>query len=220
MEWNDADAVMKMMKSNVGSREARRIEEESGALRQKFLEGAKKNGIDVNEAMDTYDKLLTYSFNKGHGAGYSLISVEEMFYKVYYPTEFWFAKMMFALNDSELEKFASFAVKNNSVVFLPHVNYSKELTSLRKVDGENCIQKGLADLKGIGKKAASYIYEERKKNGIFRSYDDFYDRCKSRVVTSRVIAILKEQGALEFNKKTYLKRVVKYDSTLMSKTFR
>ena len=78
-------------------------------------------------------------------------------------------------------------------------------------------QKGLADLKGVGEKAAQYIYEERRKNGIFTSYDDFYDRCKSRVVTSRVINILQEQGALEFNKKRYIKKVTTYNSSLMSR---
>ena len=220
MDWNDADAVMKMMKSNVGSREARRIEEESGILRQKFLEGAKKNGINVDEAMDTYDKLLTYSFNKGHAAGYSLISVEEMFYKVYYPTEFWFAKMKFAKDLAELDKFSCFAAQSGAVVFLPHVNYSKELSSLRKVEGERCIQRGLADIKGVGEKAAKYILDERKKNGVYRSYDEFYDRCKSRVVTARVIDILSQEGALEFNKSTFIRRVKKYNSALYSRTFK
>ena len=58
--------------------------------------------------------------------------------------------------------------------------------------------------------------EERKK-GVFTSYDNFYDRCKSRSVTTRVIGILKEQGALEFNKKRYMSRVVKYNSSLMAR---
>ena len=56
--------------------------------------------------------------------------------------------------------------------------------------------------------------EERNKNGIFTSFDNFYDRCKSRTVTSRVIDVLKEQGALEFNKKIYINRVKKYNSSL------
>lgn len=66
-------------------------------------------------------------------------------------------------------------------------------------------------------KAAEVIATERKKNGPFISYDDFYDRCKSRVVTTRVISILKEYGALEFDKKAYIKRVTKYNSTLFSR---
>ena len=71
-----------------------------------------------------------------------------------------------------------------------------------------------SEIKNVGEKAATFIIEERKKNGIFTSFDDFYDRCKSRTVTSRVIDTLKEQGALEFNKNTYINRVKKYNSAL------
>ena len=42
-------------------------------------------------------------------------------------------------------------------------------------------------------------------------------RCKSRVETSGVIQVLKEQGALEFNKKMYINRVVKYNSALYAR---
>ena len=66
-------------------------------------------------------------------------------------------------------------------------------------------------------KAFEFIEEERKAHGVFTSYDDFYDRCKSRVVTSRVVQILKEQGALEFNKKSYVNRVIKYNSALYAR---
>lgn len=45
----------------------------------------------------------------------------------------------------------------------------------------------------------------------------FIDRCKGRAVTSRVINILEEQGALEFNEKRYISRVVKYNSTMVAK---
>ena len=80
--------------------------------------------------------------------------------------------------------------------------------------------KGLSDIKGVGEKAAQAIYEERKANGIFTSYDNFYDRCKSRTVTSRVINTLADQGALEFNKKQYIKKVTTYNSSLLSRASR
>ena len=124
--------------------------------------------------------------------------------------------MKYVGDEAKLAKFKENAVKDNAVLFLPHVNYSADYT-LRKMDGEYVIQEGLSSIKGIGEKAAAYIENERRTNGVFRSYDDFYDRCKSRTVTSRVIQILKEQGALEFNKKTYISRVTKYNSTLYAK---
>ena len=148
--------------------------------------------------------------------GYALISLEEMFYKVYYPTEFWFSKLKYKKSDADYAKFCIQAVHSGSVIFLPHVNYSKSKTSIRNVEHDKCLQQGLSDIKGVGEKAAAVIVEERKK-GVFTSFDNFYDRCKCRVVTSRVIDKLKEAGALEFNKKIYLKRVTNYNSALYSR---
>ena len=169
------------------------------------------------QAFEIFDKFFNYAFNKGHATGYSLISVEEMYYKIYYPTEFWYVKMKYSGDEAKMAKFKENAVRDNAVLFLPHVNYSADYT-LRKVEGEVVIQEGLSSIKGIGEKAAAAIEEERKAHGVFTSFDDFYDRCKSRTVTSRVIQILKEQGALEFNKRTYINRVTKYNSTLYAKS--
>lgn len=216
MEWADADKIMKLMKNveAAKSKDLKKFEETKNRLSELFLNGAVKNGYTKQEAQELFNNMMAYTFNKGHGVGYSLISVEEMFYKVYYPNEYWFCKLKYARDDAEFTRFCEKAVADGSVIFLPHVNYSTARTRLRRVDGDNVIQQGLSSIKGVGEKAADYIYEERKKNGVFISYDDFYDRCKSRVVTSRVIEILKQNGMLDFNKKTYLKRVVKYNRAL------
>lgn len=151
----------------------------------------------------------------GMSTGYGLISVDQMWYKLHHPTEFWFVKIKYARNDADIHKYSKLAVKDGVVVMLPHVNYGG-ITNLRKFDGENVIQQGLSIIKGIGTKAAEFITEERKK-GAFKSYDDFYDRCKGRAVTMGVINTLEEQGALEFNQKRYMSRVVKYNSTLFNR---
>jgi DNA polymerase III alpha subunit len=78
----------------------------------------------------------------------------------------------------------------------------------------------LSEIKDVGEKASEFIVEERKKNGVFTSYDNFYDRCKCRVVTSRVMDKLKEEGALEFDKKIYINRVTKYNSALYSRAMK
>ena len=158
--------------------------------------------------------VLVYSFNKGHSVGYSLISVEEMYYKVYHPLEFWYCKIKYAVNEDEYSKFTHLAVQSGVVVFLPHVNYSGSKCKIRKMEGELYLQQGLSEIKGVGDKAAEAIVQERKRGGIFKSYDDFYDRCKKGPVNARVISILVEKGALEFNKPTYIKRVKKYNSAL------
>ncbi len=221
LEWGEADKVLKANKHGFKERAVailNKYAEDTGVdLHKKFTTNAVKNGLTKQQAEDTWDSLLVYSFNKGHAAGYCIISVEEMYYKVYYSTFFWYVKIKYARNDKEKDEFCSEATKDGSVVFLPHVNYSKPCTSIRKVDGELALQKGLSDIKGVGEKAAQAIYEERKANGIFTSYDDFYDRCKGRTVTSRVVNVLMDQGALEFNKKQYIKKVITYNSSLLSR---
>lgn len=183
-----------------------------------FIKGLAKYNVSEQEAKDLFHVFVsTYSFNKGHATGYGLISLEEMFYKVYYPAEFWFSK----LNQTDFEKngrkYMAEAAEDGSVIFLPHVNYSANF-SLRKIDGEKVIQMGLTSIKGVGEKAALFIENERKSKGVFISYDNFYDRCvvKGSPVNKGVIAKLLNEGALEFNKKTYIKRVTMFNSTLYS----
>lgn len=215
LEWPEADKILKMQRGGT-EKAIRNFEENYDNFVKKFEEGAKRFGMTQEQAFEIFDKFFNYAFNKGHATGYSLISVEEMYYKIYHPTEFWYVKMKYTNDDAKLAKFKENAIKDNAVVFLPHVNYSADF-SLRKVDGDVVIQEGLSAIKGVGEKAAAFIEAERKAHGVFTSYDDFYDRCKSRVVTSRVVQILKEQGALEFNKKSYINRVIKYNSALFAR---
>ena len=218
LSWNQADKIRKMDDpSSLKSREL--LEKYYDEFLETFIKGLSRYNIDKDEAKELFDKFLNYAFNKGHAVGYALISLEEMYYKVYHPTEFWFSKLKYNKSDADYAKYCSEAVADGSVIFLPHVNYSKPKTSIRKIKGETCLQQGLADIKDVGEKAANSILEERKKNGIFTSFDNFYDRCKNRLVTTRVISKLKESGALEFNKKTYISRVTKYNSTLYSKKY-
>lgn len=222
LEWNEADRVLKANKHGYREKavaELAKYQKASGVdLAKKFRKGCVASGLTKEQANGLWDSLLVYSFNKGHAAGYSMISVEEMYYKHYYPAYFWYAKLKYARDDKERAEFSAHAVRDNGlVVFLPHVNYSGVAPTLRKVDGELVLQQGLSDLKGVGAKAAEAIYNERQANGVFRNYDEFYDRCKSRAVTSRTVDILTEQGALEFNKKRYVKRVTKYNSALYSR---
>lgn len=217
MNWDDAYKVLKYKYGSTKRTEIEYFNNQYPKYEKQFVIGAKKLGMDEGTAKEIFKKFYNYSFNKGHATGYSLISAEQMFYKVHNPTIFWFSKLKYVDDDAKFAKYCECAVADGSIVFLPHVNCAGAKTSLRKVDGEYIIQQGLSSLKDVGEKAADFICEERKKNGIFVNYDNFYDRCKSRLVTTRVIDKLKEAGALEFNKKIYIKRVTKYNSALYSR---
>lgn len=218
MDWTDADKVMKMMKGGHMTESAQRIYNElRDELWTKFVNGAVANGYSEDEARDLFGKMTTYTFNKGHATGYSLISIEEMYYKVYFPNEYWFAKLKYARDDAEHAKFQSLAVKDGSVILLPHINWSDAKTKLKRIEDDNGIMLGLTSIKGVGQKAADAIVAERDAHGVFKSFDDFYDRCKQGPVNSRVVDLLIESGATELNKKRYMSRVVKYNSSLYAR---
>lgn len=216
MTWAEADKVMKFLKSGSGMTEkALEIKmQEEEKLTNKFVEGASKKGIKEKEAREIFNKLLVYSFNKGHAVGYALISIEQMFYKVYYNTQFWYVTLKYA-NEKDVPRLSSKAVKDGCVILLPHVN-GAAYHKITKIDGDVCIREGTFTIKNVGLKAAQYIEEERNKNGKFKDYDDFYDRMEPyrRVVNKRVLEALKESGALEFDKKIYFGRCQKYNSAL------
>lgn len=214
LSWNQADKLRKM--DDPRSLKSRLlIEENYQPFLATFREGMARYGLDDDEAKQLFDKFLNYSFNKGHAVGYALISQEEMWFKVHYPMVFWYVKLKQADMDGDGRRFIKECAADGNIIFIPHVNYSKPDFSLRTVDGEKVIQHGLVSVKGCGMKAAVEIFNERKKHGIFRSYDDFYDRCKSRLVNARVLRVLEEAGALEFNKKKYIGKVTKYNTSLL-----
>ena len=220
MDWGTADKILKMMKST--SQKAEQLAEQEKmqeALLNEFLKGAKRHKMNKEEATDMFIKMIdAYSFNKGHAVGYALISMEEMFYKYYHPSAYWYAKARYSKDEQTQNKFLQLAAKNGVVIFLPHVNSTSNF-SLKTFDGEQVIQMGLISINGIGEKAADFIESERLLNGDYKSYDDFIDRCKNRAVTSKVIKLLKENGALEFNQKLYFKRVKAYYTALYSRNF-
>jgi DNA polymerase-3 subunit alpha len=222
MEWTDADKVMKMDGSKAMSPEKReKFNQTKAELHDIFVKGAMKNGFKREQAEQIFASATDmYGFNKGHACGYSLLSVEEMFYKVHYPLYFWFGKIKYAPNEDVYYKCCALAAQAGNVVFLPHINYSDVKTRIRKVEGEPCLQQGLAEIKGVGEKAAIEIVAERKNNGVFTSWDNFYDRCKSRVVNAKVLKLLSECGASSFDKSEYISRVTKYNSTLMARDIR
>lgn len=218
MTWDEAHAITKM---KIGVPKFNwYFESEYPKFEKQFVVGANKLGVSAEQAKNIFRKFYDYSFNEGHTVGYSLVSAEQMYYKVHYPDVFWYSKIKYAKDDSDMYKYCENAVGDGAVIFLPHVNYSHVKASLRKIDGEFAIQQGLSSIKGVGEVAAKAILEERKKNGIFTSYDDFLDRIQGKKVNKKVLGLLIEQGALEFKKSIYISRVKKYNSALYARSER
>lgn len=214
MTWDEAHNLTKMKAGIVKFNWY--FETEYPKFEARFIEGCKKIGVPKDIAKDTFYKFYHYSFNEGHAVGYTLLSTEQMYYKIHHPVIFWYTKLKYTSDQNRIWRYLADCVVDGGIVFLPHVNYSANY-SLRKMDGEHVIQQGLITIPYVGWKAAEMIEGERRVNGPYKSLEDFTERCKGRSVTSRVVDELKNAGALEFSKSAFLARVKAYNIALYQK---
>ncbi len=113
-----------------------------------------------------------YSFCKAHSASYAVESYQSLYLKVHYPIEF----MTAAINNFggfyRTEVYIHEAKMAGAKVHNPCVNKSEFKTT---VYGKN-IYIGFQHLKGLETKLADAIVSERKKNGGYKSIEDFINR--------------------------------------------
>lgn len=146
--------------------------------------------------------------------GYSIIACYLMWYKLNFPEYFWLVKLKYA-NKENFPKYKRFAVKQGSIILTPHVNGTAEFSVSNRF-GDTCLQEGLCNIDGIGNKVAYAIEKEKEENGDFINYKDFQERMPKRIANIKIFNALEKAGALEFNKKKYLKRVAEYNTHLFA----
>ena len=149
----------------------------------KFIQGAINNGVDEEIAEIIWNKIeksSSYSFNKSHSVGYSLITYQTAYLKTYYPIEYY----MCLLNNTEDEdkriRIYNEIKSIDKEIINPDINISKAITSI----DDNKIYLSLSLIKGVGEKAVEKIIE----NQPYVSYEDFCDKCKvNRTVKKALI---------------------------------
>ncbi|MCM8790144.1 MAG: DNA polymerase III subunit alpha [Candidatus Omnitrophica bacterium] len=166
-------------------------------MRNHFVNGCLKNGIDKRSADKIFDQIeyfAGYGFNKSHSTAYALISYRTAYLKANYPIEF-----MTALLTSEkdnLDKIAQYineAQRMGIRILPPDINESYANFT---VVGDS-IRFGLAAVKNVGEGAIESIIASRRKNGKFRSIYDFTEKVDSRLVNRKVIESLIKCGAMD-----------------------
>jgi error-prone DNA polymerase len=154
-------------------------------MRQRFIEGAKRNGIDNDKASRIFQALegfAEYGFCKSHAAGFALLCYQSAWLKRYYPVEFYCA-----LLDNQPMGFYSPEVivrdaKRHGIEVLPaDINKSSDRCTIEGIktcpEQSQGIRLGFNYIKGIGEKAMGQIMAERQ-NAPYASLDDFYFRTR------------------------------------------
>jgi len=165
--------------------------------RQKFIEGAKSNGVSENIAGQVFtlmDKFAGYGFNKSHAAGYSVVAYQTAYLKAHYPAEFMAATLTSEMSSTERIVFLLDECRRMGLAVLPpDINESR--ADFFVVD--NAIRYGLGAVKNVGTGAIESIQAARQAGGPFKSIFDFCGRVDLRVVNKKVIESLIMAGALD-----------------------
>ena len=185
----EADILRKAM----GKKEAK----DMISMREKFLEGARKNDISDKAAVQVFDlikKFAQYGFNKSHSTAYALLAYQTAYLKVHYPVQF-----MAALLSSEIgntEKIVMYIAECKDMgipVLPPDINESE----LEFHSAEGRIRFGMLAIRNVGEGAIRSVLEYRKNSGRFRSLFQFCEEIDSRSLNKRVLESLVKSGALD-----------------------
>ncbi|MGG2477908.1 DNA polymerase III subunit alpha, partial [Rhizobium sp. BR5] len=174
----------------------KKIKEEMDQQRERFVDGAIKNGVSKPQADTIFDllaKFANYGFNKSHAAAYAIVSYQTAYMKAHYPVEFLAASMTLDMaNTEKLNDFRQDASRLGIEVVAPSVQ-----TSFRQFEtGENRIYYSLAAIKGVGEGAVEHIVTVRDGKP-FTSLEDFCLRIDPKQINRRVLESLINAGAFD-----------------------
>jgi len=165
--------------------------------KEKFIDGAVKNGIKKDVAAGIFLKIepfAEYGFNKSHAAAYGIISYQTAYLKSHYPNEFFAASMTMDIsNQSKLSEFYEELKRLNIKIVRPDIN--KCFADFRSTN-ENFYY-ALGGIKNVGFEAVSNIVNEREKNGEFTSINDFVNRVNPKDINKLQLEGLVKSGAFD-----------------------
>ena len=165
--------------------------------KQRFVEGAYKNGINKDIAAGIFLKIepfAEYGFNKSHAAAYAVIAYQTAYLKTYYPHEFFVASMSMELsNQKKLSEFYEELKRLNIPIIRPNINKSFANFSS---DGKNFYY-ALGAIKNVGFEAISNVVKERSINGEFKNLSNFINRINPKDINKLQLEGLVQAGAFD-----------------------
>ncbi|HEY4202259.1 MAG TPA: DNA polymerase III subunit alpha [Devosiaceae bacterium] len=175
----------------------KKIKAEMDAQRERFRDGAMRNGVSKGLSDTIFDllaKFANYGFNKSHAAAYAWVSYQTAYLKTHYPEEFLAASMTLDMgNTDKLGDFRREAIRHKITIVPPCINRSEAVFSVL----DKKVHYGLAAVKGIGRQVADHIVEVRREGGSYKDLADFATRVDSRLVNRRTLETLVNAGAFD-----------------------
>lgn len=167
--------------------------------KEKFIEGAGKNGIELNIAQKIWywiEPFASYSFNRSHAAAYATIAYQTAYLKARFPVEFMASLLTSERADVERIGFLIAECKKMEIDVLPP-DINESLENFTVVPGQNKIRFGLTAIKNVGRNVVEEIVKERKAIGQYQSIADFLSRINSKVLNKKSMESLIKAGVFD-----------------------
>jgi DNA polymerase-3 subunit alpha len=171
--------------------------EEMVAMREKFLAGARKNGVPARKAEKLFElikEFAGYGFNKSHSAAYALIAFQTAYLKTHFPVEFMAALLTAEIGNQDKLAFYLAECRDMGIgVLPPDVNSSDRAFTPA---GKN-IRFGLTAIKNVGEAAIESVTAARRALGRFDNLFQFCENVDLRLLNKRVLESLIKAGAFD-----------------------
>ena len=146
------------------------------AYRGRFIEGARRKGVDPETADSVYDKLVGFSgfgFPKSHAAAFGLLAYQSAWLRHHYPAEF----LCGLLNEQPMGFYPPATLVRDAQrraveTRPPDVNLSAAKCTVE----DGAVRIGIDYVNGIGEEEAKAVVEERERNGRFGGVRDLAQR--------------------------------------------
>jgi DNA polymerase-3 subunit alpha len=167
------------------------------AQKDKFLQGARKNGIPEKKAAKIFalmEFFAGYGFNKSHSTTYAYLAYQTGWLKANYPRHFMAALLTIESQNTDKLAFYLGECRELGVPVLPPDLNSSEVGFTVEPDG---VRYGLGAVKGAGETAINAILAVRRARGRLESLFALCEDLDLRAVNKRVLESLVKAGACD-----------------------
>jgi DNA polymerase III subunit alpha len=168
--------------------------------KERVGKGFEERGCPRDEFEHIWNVMLEfskYSYNLSHSAVYAITAYACQYLKVHFPIEYWTVALDYASEADSLNYLSEILAAKKISVKPPDINHSD--ISMLSNQAASTIFWGIGSIKGIGEDTAIQIIKERKKNGPYKSFADFYFRSifKGSKVKKQTFEALIASGAFD-----------------------
>lgn len=185
-------------------------------LEENFINKSIQKGYSKGIAKEIYDLILkfaNYGFNRSHSVAYGILSYQMAYLKANYFSVFMANILNNVIGSTKtMVSYIKYAKERLVVTYKPNVNVSSTKFCTTKLG----LFMPLNAIFSIGEVVAKQIVEEREKNGNFKNFNNFKQRCS--FLTSQNLQALIFSGALDIfgeTKKSMCSQTTKEDEIFL-----